>query len=301
MKIQFEFSLKTFESFPNNINSKVKSAWENSIEYNIKEFAAFISKSNIEPRTEEIIEANKISTPYMILQRMHKDNSNDIITTVNGNPIKVTKIDFEQLILEQQLIYFVGLIEGYLIESIQVIYSNKTDLLSDHDLELNFKELNDLENFDNIQKKMIEMAIGRSWSIGSFSTRMERLRSKFGITLKFKKELKELFDEANLLRNCILHNGSKVSSDYMSQFGTKRKINKNDNIHFSVYFLDALYYLSLDFVKELFIEVTNLSWESMTRGAAEDWICGAHNTYYKDHILNKDNYIYKELKRNNIL
>lgn len=301
MKIQFEFSIKTFQGFPNNLSTQVKSGWEQAMEYNIREFGAFISKSKIEPRTEEMVQANRIATPYMILQKIYRDNTNEIITTVNGHPIKVAKIDFEQLILEQQLTYFVGLIEGFLIESIQILFENKPDFLSDHDLELKFKEINALENFENIQKKMIEMAVGRSWSAGNFSNKIEKLRTKFGITLKFKKQLKDILDEANLLRNCILHNGSKVSSDYLDQFGTKRNITKGDNIKFSVYFLDALYYLSLDFVKELFIETSNLSWNSITKSSAEDWICGAHNSYYKDHIWKEDNYIFQELKRNRVL
>ena len=108
---------------------------------------------------------------------------------------------------------------------------------------------------------MIEEAIGHKWSKGGFTTRIDSLRTKFKIILGFKKALQALLDEANLLRNCILHNGSKVSRQYLEQFGEKRNLILNTPINLSPHFIRAIFYLSIDFIRVLFVEVSKIAFK----------------------------------------
>jgi hypothetical protein len=46
----------------------------------------------------------------------------------------------------------------------------------------------------------------------------------------------DLFDEADLIRNCVLHNGSKVSEDYYKKFGKKRELQLMEPIKLNNHF-----------------------------------------------------------------
>lgn len=301
VKILSEFSFNSFNEFPNRIHKEAKYSWEKSIDYTIRERESFASGSEIEVRDSEVIEGDRISIPYIHLQRIHNNESQKIVTSIGGQQTTVCKIDFEQLVLDQNLVYLIGLIEGFMLESVILIYKNKSELLSEHDLQVDFKTLNEMNDIQTLRNHMIDQAIGRTWSERGFSTRIEKLRTKFNIILGFKKDLIKLLDEANLIRNCVLHNGSKVSKEYEEGFATKRLLKKNDSIKFSKYFLDAIYYLSLDFVKSLFINTSGCVWGDGEKINSEIYISGIHPNYFKDVMLTKGNWINTEMLDNNVL
>ena len=254
-KLLMDFSIKTFEHFPDNIHQNAVRSLGEAMRYIVRKIEAVIKGDRIEERSDIVIDGDKHLNKLVFLARLNGEQKIQISSS-NLNRY----ISYKEQILEQNLVYAIGITEGYLYDTVKIIYQNNPKHLADHDLSMNFKDLIDIDNTADLFKEMTELAVGRTWSEGNFSERMGKLRTKFEIILSFKKNLKELLDEANLIRNCILHNGSKVSSDYYDKFGDKRKLTLGEPIVLSQSFCDAIYYLSLDFIELLFVETSNIAW-----------------------------------------
>jgi hypothetical protein len=111
----------------------------------------------------------------------------------------------------------------------------------------------------------------------------------------------DLFDEADLIRNCVLNNGSKVSEDYYKKFGKKRELQLMEPIKLNQSFLNAIYYLSIDFVKILFIEVSKICY-GHTKGLAQTYLSKLGPTeFYKDLINSPNSRMFKDLREIGVL
>lgn len=298
-KLLYDFSLRTFKDFPNLIHSSVRENWDKALAYTLKEREAFISGAQIEPRNENIIDGDRLLIPYFFLQKAVGKDGNKNIIIADGEPILAASINFKDQILHQNLVYFIGILESYIYDSVKIIYQNSDDELSKHDLHLSFSDIINSGNQEDLKQTMINKALGRNWSEGGFSKRIEVLRNKFNINIGIKKKLLRLLDEANLLRNCILHNGGKVSNDYFLEFGKEKNITENKAIIISPHFLDAIYYLSIDFIKILSIKVSEICWDNKS---TELYLSGIGPAgYFKDVMTKSDNWIYKELHKNGVL
>lgn len=300
-RILYEFTLSTFDNFPNNIKPEVRQNWDLAFDYHLRERKAFINGEKIERRTEKIIIGEKTLHPYFFIQKELGEKAEKKLINVNQEDWLATKINFQNQIIEQNLVYFIGIIEGFMYDSVKLIYEQEESYLKDHKMQIDFAEIIELKDYDVLKKNMIEKALGRKWSQGLISKRFESLRTKFNITLGFKKTLLELFDEADLIRNCVLHNGSKVSKDYYNQFGEKRNLKLMQPINLNQSFLNVIYYLSIDFVKILFIEVSKICYGNKN-GSADFYLSGlGPNEFYKDSITSPNNHMFKDLKKIGVL
>lgn len=236
------------------------------------------------------------SYPFYKIQKIaHKNlETPKVIAGVENNKLLVYEIDFHSIISEKQLVYIVGLIEGFILDSVRVIYYLNDEYIEQHKVEPDFSTLKSLENFEELKADRIIRITERKWGNGNFSTRMDRLKTKFGIDLDFDRRLVDILDEANLLRNCILHNGAKVSIDYFDFIKGKKEINIGDKIKIDRYFNECLYYLSLDFITKLFCLVEPITFKTGIAELVYD------HSYFKDVMLKEDNWIYKRLNENKI-
>lgn len=299
------FSFEIFDSFPNNIGDELRKDFNNEITYTLNEFKLYslgISnpKEYIGERTESVLNGFHFTHPFYKIQEIAKKN-NEIPSTImgiDGSDLAIYNIDFESVISEKQLVYFVGLIEGFILDSVRVLYYNKEAYIEQHTVEPPLADLKALANYEELKIERIINITERKWGSGSFTTRFEKLNNKFGIQLGFEPKLQSLFDEANLLRNCILHNGGKVSSDYYSEIGINKGLNIGDKITINRYFNEAIYYLSLDLVKKLYCLIESLSfYDSPEQSLA---LADTDFGYFKDYMIIEDNHLYKRLHEKGI-
>ncbi|MFD2565010.1 hypothetical protein [Aquimarina rubra] len=297
------FSYEVFDSFPNNISDSLKSDFNNEISYSLKERQLFIEGKNKEEikailgeRTKSIINGSSFSYPFYKIQKIAHKNSNTpkVIAGIGNNNLLISEIDFHSIISEKQLVYIVGVIEGFILDSVRVIYYTNEEYIEQHNVKPDFSTLKNLENFEKLKTERIIHITHRKWGKGSFSTRMKRIKSKFRLDFDFDKRLVEILDEANLLRNCILHNGAKVSIEYFDFIKGKKETNIGDDIMIDRYFTECLYYLSLDFVTKLFYLVEPITFKTGIGELVYD------HSYFKDVMLKEDNWIYKRLTENKI-
>ncbi len=247
-------------------------------------------------RSESVINGSFFSYPFYKIQKIAHKNSESprIVAGVGNNKLLIYDIDFQSIIAEKQLVYLIGLIEGFILDSVRILYYTNEQYIEQHIVEPAFSTLRTLENFEELKIERIIQVTERKWGAGSFTTRFNKLQTKFGIDLEFHSRLIALFDEANLLRNCILHNGAKVSIDYYNFIGKSRGFNIGDKLNINRYFNESLYYLSVDFVTKLFCVVDSLSFQTEIGQLVYD------HGYFKDVMLNEDNWIYQRLTEQGI-
>lgn len=299
------FSFEIFDSFPNNIGDKLRHDFNNEITYTLNEFKLLASgipnpKDYIGERTESVLNGFHFTHPFYKIQEIAKKN-NEIpssIMGIDGNELAIYNIDFKSVISEKQLVYFVGLIEGFILDSVRVLYYNKENYIEQHAVEPPLSDLRGLVNYEELKIQRIINVTERKWGSGSFTTRFEKLNNKFGIQLGFDSKLESLLDEANLLRNCILHNGAKVSSDYYTEIGINKGLHIGDKITIDRYFNEAIYYLSLDLVKKLYCLIESLSFYD--RPEQSFALVDTDFGYFKDAMINEDNHLYIRLHEKGI-
>lgn len=266
-KLLLDLSLESFHAFPENFHPRVIAPLNEAVAFSIKERNAVVSGRTLEEeRDDNIIKGDKILNNAVFLKRINERGDIDDLSELTF---------FNQQILEQNLVYFVALIESYMHHSAEFIYKHKSEYL---------------------EKKK-----DREWAQNSFSGRLNKLNDRFGINLGFEQNLLSLFDEFDLLRNCILHNGSKVSPRYHDKFKEIREINLGDPIELSKYFLNAVYYLSSDFVELLFIETSNLVQDKNGALMAKLSLSITPAGFNKDYMTKKGNWMHTELTENGVM
>ncbi|MDC1068430.1 hypothetical protein OAQ99_04655 [Candidatus Kapabacteria bacterium] len=303
-RLAFLFSMKSLEDFPNNLTDIVTQPFHANWKKSLDDGDAIVHGeefNNLREFDDVEIEGNFYTSPYInIINTLKRKNKsyNVIQSVIGGRYFNVPQIDFTQILISQQIVYLVGIIEGFTLDSVKYIYSNKIDYLYQHQIALPINEI-----VNNTRTELESMAITkateRKWSDGSFSKRFKKLKDKFEIDLDIDKVLIDILDEANLLRNSILHNGSKFTNDYAKLYGRKRNIKEGDSLSTTSYFVELLYYLTIDVINILTKETYKIV-NDIEDGIPHLFIIG-DVSFYKDSINNTDNWIYKRMVENGVL
>lgn len=301
-RIVYDFSLLTFSDFPNNIHSNVRKGFDSILKEMIDSIDDYLNNGNfvLPERSKQYDEFGELVEAYNWVLSSEGENSQSQSMTLEGKVFLTRKIDFNQQILEQNLVYISGVIESFMYDSVKLIYENNPDLIASHEKSLSFKEILEYDDLQNLKTKLIDLAVGREWAKGSFSSRIEKLRTKFKIQLSLKKDLQKFLDEIYLIRNSIVHNGSKVTKDYHDAFGEQRDIIIGDKLEISQVRLQALYYLSIDLIKLLFIQTTKQCWSNNELLLKNVQNIGSR-VFYKETKLKNGNDFYNQLKAEKIL
>jgi len=289
-----KFHFNTMKDFPNNISDDVKWPMVDALDYYLKEYEIFSQGKNPEElwkRSKRVIEWDFYLHPFHAIQKL--SNNTDMwdknIMTMNNEKLLIQNINFDSIIIEQQLVFMLGLIEGFIFDSVKTIYYNNDKYILKNPKGKNPDQLSGQEKLD-----MINNLNSRKWSMWWFSSRFDKLNHTFDINLWFKKELINIFDEANLMRNCILHNCSKITQNYYKIFWKHRNLDIGDNLEINEYFLESIYYISLDLIRILYLEV-NAKWFNNDNIKYElGW------NYYKDFMNKKWNWLYERLNEKGV-
>jgi hypothetical protein len=272
-----ELSEETFSEFPHNIHSNVRAPFEKSVAYNFKERDAFINRTEIEARDETILKGDKVAMPYIFLQKLHGpiDNLNFDLFNINGEDFRVTKIDFQEIVREQTLVYIVGFIESYITSIAKLLES---------------------EGFE---------AANHDFAVGQFEKKYSLLKTRHNIDLEFHHEIITLLDEAFLLRNCIVHNASRYTPNYVTQL---KKGEVGNKVEINTIFLEKITYLAFDVIKKLFIEATKkVNYRAplnppeelpleFINGTGKIMSCTPGSNYFADALMENGNCHRKELR-----
>ena len=136
--------------------------------------------------------------------------------------------NFQQVILGQEFINYLAHLEALMQDVFRHVFKNNPDLLPE-DKEIKWKEIVDKKSVEEIHDYVIDKHLEKS-GYDKLSHQIEKLNNKpFLFSISIKKE--KLIEIENLItiRNLILHNGSKITNDYL-KLNPKSKFALNETI-----------------------------------------------------------------------
>ena len=115
-KLLMDFSIKTFEHFPDNIHQNAVRSLGEAMRYIVRKIEAVIKGDRIEERSDIVIDGDKHLNKLVFLARLNGEQKIQISSS-NLNRY----ISYKEQILEQNLVYAIGITEGYLYDTVKII------------------------------------------------------------------------------------------------------------------------------------------------------------------------------------
>ena len=129
-------------------------------------------------------------------------------------PLEGQTVDFKQIILRQDIINYIAHLEAVMQDIQRFIFINKPELLPD-EKQLSYKEIISIKTMPEMLDYMINKQLEKS-GYDKLSAQVTRLNNKpYLFKISIKKEELQKIDLLVSIRNLILHNGSKITNEYL--------------------------------------------------------------------------------------
>ena len=154
--------------------------------------------------------------------------TNKEITGLRKNVRKVLKRQrtVPTLARRQIMISLASNLEIYISDTLKHIFTINKDSLKSENSTLKDSDIIEAVSDKNVLGALIDKKI-RGLMYSEFENWIKYLRVNLGVDVRVPKQVKELF----LVRNCIIHNNSKVSRELINKIKSKRyKFNKEVNL-----------------------------------------------------------------------
>jgi hypothetical protein len=236
-----------FSDFPNNLPEKQKAP--------LQDFPTELAKllANVLTGTKgarTIINMGKLTIP----PELHLPFTMTEISKKTLKDAGITQsIDFERLVLSQELIMAFAHLDAFFSESIRAICRIKPDVLKT-DKQVSWATALEFDNKQSLSEFLTEtLAYELGW--GSFEKRISSLKSKFGLDLQISSEILENLRQADLLRNLIAHNGGRVDQEYR-QKSNKGNLLLGEPVPLDIEFVNNVSADAMELAGELYTQVS---------------------------------------------
>lgn len=137
-----------------------------------------------------------------------------------GEKTKVSLPNFRDLIYEQELVMLLAHLDAFFDQSVRAMCVAEPRILHGNK-ELTWSDILHCENFEGIIRRMIE-TYTLELGVKPVAQRFKHLQGKHGLKIALEEGCMPLrvLDDAEALRNIIVHNGGRVSREYLKR--TKR-------------------------------------------------------------------------------
>ena len=236
------------------------------------------------------VRTNWVSSVQKILTKDENDLVDEtrfLYSMITASPSNVNDLPvFKQILFEQEFISYFAHLESIFQEFQRFIYYKKPEYLP-QEKEILWKDILELKDFSAILEYTIEQKLNKSGYLKISDLLIKLNSTPFLLKISVKNELQHDLNEFILIRNMIIHNGSKVSEDY-EKF-TEGKYKKG-----SKFILDRI------IVNQLFDLIIIVSIE--TYGSVLEEIYGIEKKEAYDRMSympkkSKENYKKQKLKR----
>lgn len=206
---------EVFLDFPDNLPDSVQKKWRE--------------------KTKKIIFSDGVS------QELDFNDYGFLTSLLNVLNAEDKKSGFQQVILRQDLINYLAHLEALMQDVFRYIFKNRPDLLPE-DKEVKWKDISSKTSIDEILEFVIDKHLEKS-GYDKLSHQIEKLNNKpFLFSISIKKEKLVKLESLIAVRNLILHNGNKITGDYL-KLNPNSESQLNDNLILSREELNEAYLL----------------------------------------------------------
>lgn len=252
------FVFEDMENLPFVIKEEMN-IYQEKIDKLEKEYKKMVDEGEDTKSLVDKIKNDRFTNPF-VLRKL--ESTFYMSASKNLQEIRSGLIGFQRTHFIQEFLVYYTLLEAYIRDILRIILEIKPDILiSKDDKNQVFTISEVVENRDRILDWIIEKRV-YSWK--SFLGYMNYLTRKAGYKFQITKDMKQLLEEIEQIRHCIVHNGGRVSKDFiqvsrltdkegdplpLGKELTKQVYNFIRQLAFMVYTQTAIKFFNKDFEK----------------------------------------------------
>jgi hypothetical protein len=206
---------ETLQDFPKNLPEKTQDILYHLITKFSNILGGIVDK-NSEPRETDLANAaadNKANSDTPFFQPVLQ-----IILANFYSDREVMRINVDNLLYAQELIMLFAHLDAFMSDSIRTMCRKEPRLLY-RDKKMSWKAILESGDWENVVEKMIEeYSYDFGWK--SIKERVRFLQSEHGLFIETPPNELDDLDNAEKIRHIVIHNGSRVSQEYLER--TKR-------------------------------------------------------------------------------
>jgi len=233
-------SLVTLKDFPHNLPEKISIPYNGILDYLSEQIAMAekgIDKFSLKINFEEPVAEIK---PFIILVLMH----------VQAN--KNQPIDFQKAITAQHLIMIFAHLDAFMADSMRVMCQTQPRIMASQK-KYNWENIIEAGNWNTLINNLIDEFVSDFGQPNTVS-RIERLKTQFGLEIRADQNEINLLDEAENLRHSFVHNGGRVDSTLIKRLGNNNLV-IGAEIQLSKDYLDAVFRAAVNLGASIFENV----------------------------------------------
>ena len=161
----------------------------------------------------------------------------------------LNQMDFTRVVCEQQLTMTFAYLDAFCADTIRTILRVRPEILKTNK-QMDWKTALALGNWDSLVEHMMESYVyDFGWS--NVAERMTAVENKLGVELRIAPKDLSRMEQAELIRNVVMHNGGRASSEYLKRSGNA-KLKIGDHVPLDLKFADEITDLARMFASKLF-------------------------------------------------
>jgi hypothetical protein len=247
-KILNFYGREIFKEFPKGLPENIKCQWDGNRKFLLKVFNKIlpdVENKTINETSEDLEFQSADINPGNPAILMNQIAIYRCMIELNMN--KGENIDFERLFFSQELVMMLAHLEAFLSDSLRVICRVKPEILKSSK-KIDRSKIIDFGNWDEIMEFLIEDYVyDFGWE--TFKNKIKFLNDNIGLSIEISDTEISIFEDAENIRNIIVHNGGRISQEYINRT-KKYDMNVGDLIP-----------ITSEFIEEVANEILLLGWE----------------------------------------
>jgi hypothetical protein len=123
-------------------------------------------------------------------------------------------MDFEQLLSYQEIVMLIAHLDAFFSDSIRAICMAHPEMLN-RKKQVTWEEVLQFRNREEIIHYLSEKYV-YDFGMKTFPERINKLKERHGLDVQFSSEDLDFLEEVRNVRHIIVHNGGRISSDFLS-------------------------------------------------------------------------------------
>lgn len=225
IRVLSNLSIKIFHKYPKNIPNEIYQPISEDLSYakeiftlHFDKFDQQNSKKKADPLNYKL--KSKLSSIFLestIAKGIQMTETAKKTPTIDEDKTYKLQSLFKKIILEEEFLSYYSIFEAYISNILTIIFKKNPRKLNPQDLprnesrEMRWDDILQFSNYTDLINYMIEKYV-YSFGYKSLYERMRTLQDRrFGFNLKLNNEVKSFLDEVDEIRNCLIHNGGRIS------------------------------------------------------------------------------------------